>query len=255
MNPDKKIVLETDLTSNLRYGENYSKKETNTILNWGIQDSNVIKNITGYDSELDYESETELCHGCGYCHSSSYITRMCPLYNANYDEIDSCRGRNNLLRWLLKKDGLTKDFQFTNNFEDAVFNHCIQCKMCYTDCPSNVNVGKLMAESRAQYVQERGLPKGYSHFMNIDKFGELGVLTSPVSNWLLSNKQFRSISEYITGIDKNFRQGEIFIGLMIMNDFRGNNLIFTVFTVKRVSGQEDAQFTNPRDSRYTTAKR
>lgn len=202
MNPDKKIVLDTDLTSNLRYGENYSKKETNTILNWGIQDSNVIKNITGYASELDYDSETELCHGCGYCHSSSYITRMCPLYNANYDEIDSCRGRNNLLRWLLKKDGLTKDFQFTNNFEDAVFNHCIQCKMCYTDCPSNVNVGKLMAESRAQYVQERGLPKGYSHFMNIDKFGELGVLTSPVSNWLLSNKQFRSISEYVTGIDK-----------------------------------------------------
>ena len=67
---------------------------------------------------------------------------------------------------------------------------------------TTLNRDQLMAESRAQYVQERGLPKGYSHFMNIDRFGEIGVLTSPISNWLLSNKIFRSIAEYITGIDK-----------------------------------------------------
>ena len=161
--------------------------------------------VTGYSEELDYGSAVELCHGCGACRETSYASRMCPVYKAGGDEVDSCRGRNNLLRWMLKVGGLTQEVEFTREYGEAIYQHCIQCKMCHIDCPSNVDVGKLMAEARAQYAAVRGLPKGYKYLMNIDKYGELGCKLVPISNWMLRNRVARRVIEAATGIDRHRR--------------------------------------------------
>ena len=130
---------------------------------------------------------------------------MCPVFKGLGSEIDSCRGRNDLLRWMLKRDGLAEDFALTDEYRDIIYDHCIQCKMCYIDCPSNVNVAKLMAETRARYAAVRGTPKGYSFFVNIDKYGRMGTAASPVSNWLFANAVFRYGMEATTGISRKRR--------------------------------------------------
>ena len=206
LNPGKKLSDDVELPSKqMRYGPDYGRRKSETSLNWAISGSKVVTKVTGYSKELDYGSAIELCHGCGACRETSYASRMCPVYKAGKDEVDSCRGRNNLLRWMMKVGGLTQEVEFTREYGEAIYQHCIQCKMCHIDCPSNVDVGKLMAEARAQYAAVRGLPRGYKYLMNIDKYGELGCKLVPISNWILRNRVARRCIEVATGIDRHRR--------------------------------------------------
>lgn len=204
LNPGKKVSQAgpNDITQNLRYGTDYERRHTDTALHWGIKANRMLHGITGHEEELDFASEVELCHGCGYCRETSYSVRMCPVYKAGGSELDSCRGRNNVLRWMGKLEGLAKDFELTDEYGEAIYKHCIQCKMCHVDCPSNVNVGKLMAEARARYASVRGLPKGYKYFMDIDQYGRIGCRLAPLSNWLMRWGTFRAIAEKRTGISR-----------------------------------------------------
>ncbi|MGH9877498.1 MAG: FAD-linked oxidase C-terminal domain-containing protein, partial [Nitrososphaerales archaeon] len=203
LNPNKKVTLQGTFVKNFRYG--YERREQKNILNWQINDSKVTTKITGYNTELSYGNEVDLCHGCGSCREQNFGLRMCPVYKGLNDEVSSCRGRNNVLRWLSKMDGLSKEFALTEEYRDIIYKYCVQCKMCLVDCPSNVNVGKSMAEARAAYAKVNGLPKGYEYFVNIDKHASLGCKLAPLSNFLMSNKLFRAILESKTGIDSRKR--------------------------------------------------
>ena len=200
MNPNKKVSASGTFVKNFRYG--YARKELEQVLNWQIPDSKIPSKITGYNTELSYNNEVDLCHGCGACRELNLGLRMCPVFKGLNDEVASCRGRNNVLRWMFKVDGLAKDFAVTEEYRDIIYKNCVQCKMCLVDCPSNVNVGKSMAEARAAYAKVKGLPKGYEYFVNIDKHASLGCKLAPFSNLLMSNRLFRAILERKTGIDK-----------------------------------------------------
>jgi FAD/FMN-containing dehydrogenase/Fe-S oxidoreductase len=216
MNPGKKIPLEDirlssnngnqyssySLTDNLRYLSKDGKDIV--LLNWGIRSSRVAECATGYAYELSYKDEVDLCHGCGMCRDLSYKVRMCPVYKGLHTEVASCRGRNNILRWMLKLADASKGSftpEFTDEYKDIIYKYCIQCKMCLIDCPSNVDVGKIIAEARARYATAHGLPKGYKYFADIDKYANIACKLALLSNALMSNRLFRIMLEYLTGID------------------------------------------------------
>jgi FAD/FMN-containing dehydrogenase/Fe-S oxidoreductase len=191
LNPSKKITQTGTFVKNFRYG--YERRTSGTALNWRI--NNYTSKITGYDEELDYDDEVDLCHGCGACRELNFGLRMCPVYKGMNDEVSSCRGRNNVLRWMNKVNGIAKEFAFSDEYRDAVYKYCVQCKMCLVDCPSNVNVGKSMAEARAAYAKVKGLPKGYEYFVNIDRYASMGCKLAPFSNFLMRNRLFRKVLE------------------------------------------------------------
>ncbi len=214
MNPGKKIPLDDikygngnqynsySLTDNLRYLSKDGKDAT--LLNWGIRSSRVAERATGYAYELSYRDEVDLCHGCGMCRDLSYKVRMCPVYKGLHTEVASCRGRNNILRWMLRLADASKGSftpEFTDEYRDIIYKYCIQCKMCLIDCPSNVDVGKIIAEARARYATAHGLPKGYKYFADIDKYANIACKLAPLSNALMSSRLFRIMLEYLTGID------------------------------------------------------
>lgn len=201
LNPSKKMVDDPSvMVQNLRYGASYRRRQVKTALNWELHESRLLERLTGYSDEFSYGREVELCHGCGTCREL-YSVRMCPVFKAYRDEVDSCRGRISVLRWLLKADGLPSEFELTDEFRDIVYNHCVQCKMCQVDCPSNVNVAKLMAEARARYSLHKGAPKGYGYFADVDRYGSMLSSLAPLSNRLLRNAVFRTVMEWTTGID------------------------------------------------------
>ncbi len=200
MNPGKK-VSSSEFTNNLRY----MPKDKSSILNWSIKQSSICEGITGYARELDYAREVGLCHGCGGCRELNYSTRMCPVYKGLNLEEASCRGRNNILRWLLRlSDEVEKEY-YDDNYKNLIYKYCIQCKTCLYECPSNVNVGKIMAEARARYAKVKGLPKGYEYFIDIDRYAELCSRLAPLSNLLLNNRMFRILMEKYTNIDARKR--------------------------------------------------
>lgn len=209
MNPRKKVdSLDESPLRDLRYGENYSTKPSAAmyVMNWGAESTKVIKDITGREIALDFEHEVESCFGCGRCREQSNTSRMCPVYDAQYEEVSACRGRNNLLRWMNKIGGLASEFSTTKEYGKAIYENCIQCKMCLIDCPANTDVGKLMAEARARYTKVRGVPKGYKFFFDLDRYANYGCATAPISNWAMKNPFMRYFTEKVAGIDrrKNF---------------------------------------------------
>ena len=212
MNPGKKTDgLNAFPLDRLRYGENYGTRKpvltpypspSTYAMVWAGKSTKVAKSITGRDLSLDFEHEVESCFGCGKCREQSNKSRMCPVYDAEYNEVSACRGRNNLLRWMNKLEGLTTEFATTKQYGEAIYKNCIQCKMCLVDCPANTDVGKLMAEARARYVKVRGLPKGYKFFFEIDRYANYGCMVAPISNRLMKNNFVRFALEKTAGIDR-----------------------------------------------------
>ncbi|MFN4336654.1 MAG: FAD-linked oxidase C-terminal domain-containing protein, partial [Candidatus Nitrosocaldus sp.] len=216
MNPEKKVITDTGkreiFIQNIRYGYGYGygygkRPSSSTALIWGSKNSPLSRRITGYENELEYSDEVTLCHGCGMCRELNYKVRMCPVYKGLHDEVASCRGRNNVMRWLLNLSDTLDSASIMNSkeYEELIYKYCIQCKMCLIDCPSNVNVGKIMAEARARYAMKNGLPKGYRYFTEIDKYARLGCKYSWLSNMLINSRLFRLILEHIAGIDARKR--------------------------------------------------
>jgi len=83
--------------------------------------------------------ETELvsCVSCGLC------LPHCPTYRVTGLEIASPRGRIAAMR-LVELDGAPIDAAF-----ETAMNECVQCRGCEAACPSSVQFGHLMEETRA----------------------------------------------------------------------------------------------------------
>ncbi|MFD2825506.1 FAD-binding and (Fe-S)-binding domain-containing protein [Leeuwenhoekiella polynyae] len=97
----------------------------------------------------------EQCNGSGDCRKMPEAGgTMCPSYRATRDEKDSTRGRANALREILTSSERRNSF---NHKElKAVFDLCLSCKACASECPSNVDVATLKAEFEYQYKKENG---------------------------------------------------------------------------------------------------
>lgn len=94
-----------------------------------------------------------MCNGQGVCRKTAEGI-MCPSYRATLDEGDSTRARANLLRELMLGH-MDTDMIYEKEFYD-VFDLCVGCKACRTECPSGVDVGKMKTEFLALYKDKTG---------------------------------------------------------------------------------------------------
>ncbi|NER11353.1 FAD/FMN-containing dehydrogenase [Muriicola jejuensis] len=139
-NPGK-IVDPYPMDQNLRYEIDRQEPEIRTALDFG--DSGGILRAT------------EKCNGSGDCRKSEMAKgAMCPSYHATRNEKDTTRGRANALREFLTHN--PKDNKFDAPELKEVFDLCLSCKACGSECPSNVDVATLKAEFLYQYQEEHG---------------------------------------------------------------------------------------------------
>ncbi len=84
----------------------------------------------------------EKCNGSGDCRKTAHAQGgMCPSYHATKNEKDTTRGRANALReFLTTGKGANK---FNQKELKEVFDLCLSCKACASECPSNVDVAAL----------------------------------------------------------------------------------------------------------------
>lgn len=113
----------------------------------------------------------EQCNGSGDCRKTHLSGgTMCPSYMATRNEKESTRARANILREFLTHS--EKDNRFNHEEIKEVFDLCLACKGCKSDCPSNVDVAKLKMEFLHQYYKENGVPirsRLVGNFANISK--------------------------------------------------------------------------------------
>jgi len=151
-----------------------------------------IETIQDFSDSLGILRAAEKCNGSGDCRKLPDAGgTMCPSYRATRNEKDTTRARANALREFLTNS--TEENKFNHKELYDVFDLCLSCKACASECPSNVDVAALKAEFLHQYYKENGIPFRTQLFANNVKWNKLGSLTPTFTNLILNTKLTKKI--------------------------------------------------------------
>lgn len=141
-NPGK-IVETPPMDTFLRYERDQETKEFETILDFS-ETQGILRTA-------------EQCNGSGDCRKTELTGgTMCPSYMATRNEKETTRARANILREMITRSDKANPFAHEEIAE--VMDLCLSCKGCKSECPSNVDMGKLKQEWQYQYYKEKGVP-------------------------------------------------------------------------------------------------
>jgi glycolate oxidase iron-sulfur subunit len=99
----------------------------------------------GHQDAPDY-SNLLACIRCGAC------LPVCPTYNTDLLEVQSPRGRVQLMRQV--EEALLEP---SDNFRDHMY-HCLDCRACQSACPTGVRIGEQVLRARVQVEGGRKQP-------------------------------------------------------------------------------------------------
>ncbi|MDP3358483.1 MAG: FAD-linked oxidase C-terminal domain-containing protein [Lutibacter sp.] len=146
-----------------------------------------IETIQDFSDSLGILRATEKCNGSGDCRKlPSAGGTMCPSYRATRNEKDTTRARANALREFLTNSEEENKFNHKELYD--VFDLCLSCKACASECPSNVDVAALKAEFLYQYYKENKVPFRTKLFANNVKYNKLGSFAPTLTNLVLNTK-------------------------------------------------------------------
>jgi len=169
-NPGK-IIDPWPMDKSLRYVPNREEPNIETIMDFS-------------DSEGILKA-AEKCNGSGDCRKPVFAGgTMCPSYRATKNEKDSTRARANVLREFLTNSDQVNRFDH-KELKD-VFDLCLSCKACASECPSNVDVAALKAEFLYQYQKENGVSFRTRLFADNVKYNKLGSIAPSITNMILN---------------------------------------------------------------------
>lgn len=183
-NPGK-IVAPLRMDENLRYGPGFATDKPLTMLDFSAHGG-----MAGL---------AEMCSGIGECRKR-LVGTMCPSYMATGDEQHTTRARANALRLALSNrkllDGLADPA-----LED-VFDLCLACKACKTECPTGTDMTKLKSEWLHHRNERLGVPRRSRLIASSISMAAWGCHFAPLSNWVMQAKAVRVIMEHLFGLDR-----------------------------------------------------
>ncbi|MCK0189325.1 FAD-binding and (Fe-S)-binding domain-containing protein [Arenibacter sp. F20364] len=183
-NPGK-IVDAYPMDESLRYEIDRPEPEIETLMDFS-------------DSEGILKA-AEKCNGSGDCRKTHLVSgAMCPSYHATKNEKDTTRGRANTLREFLTSSDKTN--KFNNKELKEVFDLCLSCKACSSECPSNVDVATLKAEFLYQYQEENGYPLRAKLFAHNTQLNKLGSSMAGITNAMYDSKIFGGLLKKSVGV-------------------------------------------------------
>ena len=165
-----KIIEAYPMDQSLRYEIDRKEPEINTILD--------------FSDSLGILRASEKCNGSGDCRKLSDGV-MCPSYRATLNEKDTTRARANALREFLTNS--EQENKFNHDELKQVFDLCLSCKACSSECPSNVDVASFKAEFLYQYQKKNPPTLRTKLFANNVKYNKLGSKMPLLTNLILDN--------------------------------------------------------------------
>ena len=161
-----------------------------------------IKTLLDFTASQGILREAEKCNGSGDCRKlPEFGGTMCPSYRATRNEKDTTRARANALREFLSKSTGGGN-QFDHEELKEVFDLCLSCKACASECPSSVDVAALKAEFQYQYQKANGISLRTKLFAYNNSFNGLGSKLPKLTNFFFSNRLSGAILKKSFGIAK-----------------------------------------------------
>ncbi|GGZ68253.1 FAD-binding and (Fe-S)-binding domain-containing protein [Algibacter mikhailovii] len=185
-NPGK-IVDAFPMDESLRYKADREEPEIETLLD--------------FSKSLGILREAEKCNGTGDCRKlPEFGGTMCPSFRATRNEKDTTRARANALREFLTNSD--KENRFDHKELKDVFDLCLSCKACSSECPSSVNVAALKAEFQYQYQKSNGSSLRTKLFAYNNQLNKFGSMVPSLANFMFSNKLSASLLKKGFGVAK-----------------------------------------------------
>jgi len=182
-NPNK-IVDTPSMNSSLRYIPGQVTREFDTVF--------------PFSKEQGILRAAEMCNGSGDCRKTELSGgTMCPSYMATRNEKDTTRARANILREYLTQS--EKSNPFDHEEIKGVMDLCLSCKGCKSECPSNVDMGKLKSEFQYQYYKDNGVPLRTKLIGNFNTMSSLAALTPSLYNFTFTNPLLSKVAKSVTG--------------------------------------------------------
>ena len=145
-----------------------------------------VKTLMDFSDSEGILRATEKCNGSGDCRKTEKMAgAMCPSYHATRDEKHTTRGRANALREFLTTSD--KPNKFDSKELKEVFDLCLSCKACASECPSNVDVATLKAEFQYQYQEENGYSMRSKLFAHNTRLNRMSSKVSGLTNFMFSS--------------------------------------------------------------------
>lgn len=160
-----------------------------------------IKTFLDFSDSEGILKAAEKCNGSGDCRKTHHMAGgMCPSYHATKNEKDTTRGRANALREFLTNP--EKPNAFDSEELKEVFDLCISCKACASECPSNVDVSTLKAEFLYQYQEANGYPLRSKLFAYNTKLNRLGSTVAGLTNAIYESNLLGGLLKKSSGVAK-----------------------------------------------------
>ncbi|MFV0542035.1 MAG: FAD-binding and (Fe-S)-binding domain-containing protein [Aestuariibaculum sp.] len=161
-----------------------------------------IETFMDFSSSMGILRAAEKCNGSGDCRKlPEFGGVMCPSYRATRNEKDTTRARANALREFLTNSDKKNKFNYKEL--KTVFDLCLSCKACASECPSSVDVASLKAEFLYQYQKENGVSWRTKLFAYNNRLNKWGSILPQFTNAIFSNGFTSSILKKSFGIAKN----------------------------------------------------
>ncbi len=163
------------------------------------RDEPEIETIQDFSDNQGILRLAEKCNGSGDCRKPAAVGgAMCPSYRATKDEKDTTRARANMLREFLTNSEKVNKFDHEELKE--VFDLCLSCKACASECPSNVDVAALKSEFLYQYQEENGYSFRSKSFATSTKFNRMASKVPGLYNVFARNPITGSLIKSVIGI-------------------------------------------------------
>lgn len=157
--------------------------------------------LTEFDWSADggFDRAVEMCNGNGACRKLESGV-MCPSYMVTREEEHTTRGRANALRMAMSgalgPDALASERMY------EVMDLCVACKGCKTECPSNVDMGRMKTEWLGTYYARHGVPLRTRFFSSAPRIARLTTgLRARLVNRINRLPAARKVMEKTLGID------------------------------------------------------
>jgi Fe-S oxidoreductase len=151
----------------------------------------------GWQREGGLARAIEHCNGNAACRQLAG-GMMCPTFQATRREVDSTRGRANLLREAIS-GGLPRGVD--DPAVSFALERCLACKGCRAECPSQVDLARLKHEILADRHRRHGIPLQRQLLALTPTLARWGWLAGPL--WpLVQRPASRAALEWLLQIDR-----------------------------------------------------
>lgn len=158
-----------------------------------------IETLLDFSNSQGILREAEKCNGSGDCRKlPEFGGTMCPSYRATRNEKDTTRARANALREFLTHSEQSN--KFNHKALKDVFDLCLSCKACASECPSSVDVASLKAEFQYQYQKVNGFKFKDNFFAKSTKYNKIASKVPGFYNAVFQNSISGGFIKKVLGI-------------------------------------------------------